>query len=78
MTCTIAETLCCIAQCEMRTSHASAAYLRDSPPLPKSVKKEKFEKGLMVKGRNEPVTLPRVAHVVAQVKGISFEEVYRV
>lgn len=62
----------------MRASHASAAYLRDGPTVPKSVKKEKFEKGLMVKGRNEPVALPCVAHVVARVKGISFEEVCRV
>ena len=58
----------------MRASHASAAYLRDGPAIPQAVKKEKFEKGLMVKGRNEPVTLPRVAHVVARVKNIPIEE----
>lgn len=29
----------------------------------------------MVKGRNEPVAIVRVAHVIAQVKGISVEEV---
>lgn len=29
----------------------------------------------MVKGRNEPVAIARVAHVIAQVKGISVEEV---
>jgi hypothetical protein len=38
----------------MRPSHASAKYLKDAPPLPKAVKKEKFAKGLMVKGRNHP------------------------
>ncbi len=43
--------------------------------MPKSVKKEKFEKGLMVKGRNEPVSLPRVAHVIAKVKEIPVEKV---
>ena len=39
------------------------------------MKKEKWEKGLMVKGRNEPATITHVAHVVAQVKEISIEEV---
>lgn len=29
----------------------------------------------MVKGRNEPATITRVAHVIAQVKEISIEEV---
>lgn len=46
-----------------------------APELPKSVKKEKWQKGLMVKGRNEPVAIARVAHVIAQVKGITVEEV---
>jgi TatD DNase family protein len=38
------------------------------------VKKEKWEAGAMVKGRNEPATIPHVAHVVAGVKGIPVEE----
>jgi TatD DNase family protein len=59
----------------MRATHASAAYLHDGPPLPKAVKKEKFERGCMVKGRNEPVSLPRVAHVVAKVKQLPIEQV---
>lgn len=29
----------------------------------------------MVKGRNEPATIPHVPHVIAKVKGISTEEV---
>ena len=62
-------------QCEIRPSHASAKFLTGAPELPKSVKKEKWQKGLMVKGRNEPVAIARVAHVIAQVKGISVEEV---
>ncbi|KAJ5191033.1 Deoxyribonuclease Tat-D [Penicillium cinerascens] len=61
--------------CEIRPSHASAKFLIGAPELPKSVKKEKWQKGLMVKGRNEPVAIARVAHVIAQVKGISVEEV---
>ena len=40
----------------------------------KAVKKEKWAKGLMVKGRNEPVTIVHIAHVIARIKGISVEE----
>ncbi|KAF1928591.1 deoxyribonuclease tatD [Didymella exigua CBS 183.55] len=61
--------------CEMRPSHASAKFLKDAPPLPKAVKKEKFVKGSMVKGRNEPATIPHVAYAIAQIKGIAVEEV---
>lgn len=62
--------------CEIRASHASAKYLKDDGPIvPKGVKKEKFQKGLMVKGRNEPVMIVQVAHVIAKVKGITVEEV---
>lgn len=63
--------------CEMRPSHASAAYLKldGAPELPKSVKKEKWAAEFMVKGRNEPCAMPRVAWAVAGIKGISVEEV---
>lgn len=61
--------------CEIRPSHASAKYLSDAPPLPKAVKKEKWQKGCMVKGRNEPAAIAHVAHVIAKVKGVSVEEV---
>lgn len=44
------------------------------PRLPKSVKKEKWDKDCMVKGRWEPVGITHVAWVVAKVKGISIEE----
>jgi TatD DNase family protein len=64
-----------IFQCEIRASHASAKYLDDAPALPKAVKKEKWQKGCMIKGRNEPVSIVHVAHVIAKVKGISVEEV---
>lgn len=43
--------------------------------MPKAVKKEKWQKGCMIKGRNEPATIIHVAHVIASVKGISVEEV---
>ena len=59
----------------MRPSHASAKYLKDASPLPKAVKKEKWSKGLMVKGRNEPVAITRVALAIARIKDIPVDEV---
>ncbi|KAK4239046.1 deoxyribonuclease Tat-D [Achaetomium macrosporum] len=41
----------------------------------KTVKKEKWEEGAMVKGRNEPCTIERIAKIVAGIKGVSIEEV---
>ena len=66
-----------ILKCEMRPSHASAKHRTSAPVLLRSVKKEKWEKGLMVKGRNEPATIPHVAHAVASIKEIDVEEVCR-
>lgn len=63
------------SQCEIRPSHASSKHLGSAPALPKAVKKEKWQKGCMVKGRNEPVAIIHVAHVIASVKGISVEDV---
>ncbi|KAL4938993.1 hypothetical protein BDV06DRAFT_199735 [Aspergillus oleicola] len=61
--------------CEIRPSHASSKFLSGAPPLPRAVKKEKWQKGCMVKGRNEPVAIAQVAHVIAAVKGTTVEEV---
>ncbi|KAK4575239.1 hypothetical protein LTR86_001091 [Recurvomyces mirabilis] len=61
--------------CDMRPSHASAQFLKDGPEMPKAVKKEKWSKDAMVKGRNEPCAITLVAHAVAGVKGVSVEEV---
>ncbi|RMZ86115.1 hypothetical protein DV737_g121, partial [Chaetothyriales sp. CBS 132003] len=61
--------------CEIRPSHASSKYLHDGPAIPKAVKKEKWQPGLMVKGRNEPATIVQVAHIVAKIKGLSVEQV---
>lgn len=44
------------------------------PRLPKAVKKEKWDKDCMIKGRWEPVGITHVAWAVARVKGISVEE----
>lgn len=41
----------------------------------KVVKKEKWEEGAMVKGRNEPCTIEKVAKVVAGIKGVPVEVV---
>ncbi|OJJ44735.1 hypothetical protein ASPZODRAFT_134846 [Penicilliopsis zonata CBS 506.65] len=61
--------------CEIRPSHASSKYLEGAPALPKAVRKEKWQKGCMVKGRNEPIAIAHVAHVIAKVKGITATEV---
>jgi TatD DNase family protein len=59
----------------MRASHASSKYMEGAPKLSiKTVKKEKWEKGLMVKGRNEPVTIMHVAHVIAKIKNVTVQE----
>lgn len=60
--------------CEMRPSHASSQFTKDAPPLPKAVKKEKWSADFMVKGRNEPCAITRVAYAVAAVKGVGVEE----
>lgn len=44
------------------------------PERYKVVKWGKWEEGAMVKGRNEPCTIERVAKIVAAIKGISVEE----
>ncbi|KAL0942642.1 deoxyribonuclease tatd [Colletotrichum truncatum] len=56
-------------------SEVAKKYLTNAPSLPPSKKKDKFEMGLMVKGRNESCTMARVAFVVAGLKGITVEEV---
>lgn len=61
--------------CEMRPSHAGSKFLKDAPPLPRSVKKEKWVPEAMVKGRNEPCAIANVAWAVAGIKGVPVEEV---
>ncbi|KAK0651483.1 endodeoxyribonuclease-like protein [Cercophora newfieldiana] len=51
---------------------------KKEPEVPerfKVVKKEKWEEGAMVKGRNEPCTIERIATIVAGIKGVPVEEV---
>ena len=61
--------------CDMRPSHASAKFSLDAPELPKAVKKEKWSADCMVKGRNEPCAIGRVAWAVAGIKGVGVEVV---
>ncbi|KAL8814209.1 MAG: hypothetical protein Q9223_006554 [Gallowayella weberi] len=70
--------------CEIRPSHAGMKILKglddgggggEGEERWKKVKKEKWEEGAMVKGRNEPCEIGKVARVVAGVKGVSVEEV---
>jgi TatD DNase family protein len=51
---------------------------KKEPEVPdrfKVVKKEKWEEGAMIKGRNEPCTIERVAKIVAGIKGVSVQAV---
>ncbi|KAL2213847.1 hypothetical protein CC79DRAFT_1362635 [Sarocladium strictum] len=51
---------------------------KKEPEIPerwKTVKKEKWVEGAMVKGRNEPCSIERIAKIVAAIKGVSEEEV---
>lgn len=43
--------------------------------MPASKKSDKFEKGVMVKERNESCSMPQVAAIVANLRGVSYEEV---
>ncbi|KAL8719617.1 MAG: hypothetical protein Q9225_003391 [Loekoesia sp. 1 TL-2023] len=61
--------------CEIRASHAGMKYLKAQEEPFRKVKKEKWEEEAMVKGRNEPAEIVKVAKVVAGVKGIRLEEV---
>lgn len=51
---------------------------KKEPEVPerwKTVKKEKWVEGAMIKGRNEPCMIERVGKIVAGIKGVSVEEV---
>ncbi|GKT57216.1 tatD family hydrolase [Colletotrichum tofieldiae] len=51
---------------------------KKEPEVPerfKVVKKEKWEEGAMIKGRNEPCMIERVAKAVAGIKGVEVEDI---
>lgn len=58
--------------CDIRPTHASYKYVQTKP---ESKKKEKFQDGFQVKGRNEPCNIVQVLEVVAAIKEMSIEEV---
>lgn len=63
---------------EITTTNAGEAYRTKDEilgSLPRSVKKEKWDKDCVVKGRNEPCMIGLVAEVVARMKGVTAREV---
>ncbi|PVH87405.1 Mg-dependent DNase [Cadophora sp. DSE1049] len=64
--------------CEISPKSPATRYLGDACPLPPSKKHGKFVEGQMVKGRNEPCTIERVARVVAGVKEMPLDELTEV
>ncbi|CAL1372240.1 unnamed protein product [Linum trigynum] len=57
--------------CEIKNTHAGIKHVKSSWP---SKKKEKYEPGSIVKGRNEPCLVRQVLEVVAGCKGITNTE----
>jgi len=60
--------------CEIKASHAGYQYIQTSFQSQKKVEK-KFERGKLVKGRNEPCQIIQIAEVIAGVKSIPVEDV---
>ncbi|TVY88572.1 Deoxyribonuclease [Lachnellula willkommii] len=60
--------------CEIRPSHASAGFAKGYVEGVKWVKKEKWVEGALVKGRNEPCLIGKVAWAVAGLRGCSVED----
>ncbi|KAL4236646.1 TatD DNase [Mactra antiquata] len=61
--------------CDIRNTHASAKFVKTQFP---SKKKERWEKGLMVKSRNEPATIIQVLEVMAGARNEDIEELANV
>lgn len=70
--------------CEIRPSHAGSAFAKEKGFREteaeggrgwKWVKKEKWIEGALIKGRNEPCLIEKVAWAVAGIKGVGVEEV---
>lgn len=57
------------------SAEVAKRYLVNAGPAPPSRKRDKFERGVMVKTRNESCMLERVAYIVAGLKGVTVEEV---
>ena len=59
-------------RCSIRPTHASFSFVKTKY---EEKKKDRFERGKLVKGRNEPCCITQVAEVVAALKDMSVEEV---
>ncbi|RWS25358.1 putative deoxyribonuclease TATDN1-like protein [Leptotrombidium deliense] len=57
--------------CELKQSHASFSFIKTRF---ESKKKEKFESGFQVKGRNEPCNLVQILEVLSAVRDENIEE----
>jgi len=57
--------------CDIKTTHPGFSLVKTKY---ESKKPEKFQKGFLVKGRNEPCNIIQVAEVVASIKNISIQE----
>jgi TatD DNase family protein len=57
--------------CDIRPTHAGSSFVKTHL---KSVKKEKWDATLLVRGRNEPCNIVQVLEVVASVRGDNQEE----
>lgn len=57
--------------CEVRPTHAGAKLIKTTFP---TVKKEKWQAGSMVKGRNEPANIVQILEIVAGIKEEDMEK----
>lgn len=55
--------------CEIRPTHASNKYIQTKFETVKKQNKQKWQKDVLVVGRNEPCTIVQVLEVIAGVKG---------
>ncbi|KAI9207036.1 deoxyribonuclease TATDN1 [Polychytrium aggregatum] len=64
--------------CDVRPTHAGWKYLQEAKLTDdKAKKKEKFELGVPVKGRNEPQNIRQVACIIARLHDLAVEEFCR-
>lgn len=61
--------------CSITSTHASHAHVPKDLTVVEKVKPEKFVVGKGVKGRNEPVEVVTIAHVLAGIRGEPVEQV---
>ncbi|CAG9804555.1 unnamed protein product [Chironomus riparius] len=60
--------------CEIRQSHASSKFIKTKFETVKKQNKQKWQKDVLVVGRNEPCTIVQVLEVIAGVKGEDAEK----